>query len=150
MIPIDVDGPFVIARLEEAVSTLRAMRVSRCTPAGIGSGWPDMLRDPEDVAYVTTDDERPHVETPSNAAISRMDEALPWVNLIRADLRFPNHGGCLLRKIVLLRAVVSFRTGREVWSWKRLEGRFNRSREMLRRDHDTAVFVITTALKERT
>ena len=73
----------VFSRLEEAVLTLRALRVAGLKPAGYTSSWPDIVFDMNDVQecdYVRV----PRL-SPTPEAITRMDEALLWLRWLKPE-----------------------------------------------------------------
>ena len=67
----------VSARMEEAASTLRALHVTGLKPMGYRSSWPDVVHDPNE-AYGWVD-EKMRPWPPSPDAITRMEEALDWL-----------------------------------------------------------------------
>ncbi|MEO5350996.1 MAG: DUF6362 family protein [Magnetococcus sp. YQC-3] len=70
-------------RLEEAVKTLQALRVSGTKPKGYASSWPDVLQDPSE-SYGWNDSELRPIP-PSPDAITRMDQTLLWLHWLEPD-----------------------------------------------------------------
>ena len=70
----------VRARLEEAAETLKRLPAVGCFPAALRAQWPDVVRTFWE-AYGADAPCRPRVR-PHPAAISRMDEALPWLRWV--------------------------------------------------------------------
>jgi hypothetical protein len=73
----------IARRLEEAFDTLALLPADR--PGGYVSNWPDIVRSfNEAYGY-----EAVHVKrgAPSPRSIDQMDEAMQWLNLLRADKR---------------------------------------------------------------
>ncbi|MBF0182656.1 MAG: hypothetical protein HQM03_21795 [Magnetococcales bacterium] len=73
----------VAARLEEAASTLRRLKVSGLKPKGYGSSWPDVIHDSMEAygwnrAVVS-------LGPPPADAISRMDETIAWLRWLEPD-----------------------------------------------------------------
>lgn len=106
-----IDAEFVIYRLEEAGRTLLSLPGKGCMPNGFGSGWPEVAQAVIE-AYVGADED-PSVATPSASAIGRMDEAFKWIGHISLAQR--SH-----RRIVLMRSLISPRTERHRWTWRRI------------------------------
>ena len=73
----------VSARMEEAVRTLRALRVSGLKPRGYVSSWPDVVLDPNEAFGQEEVELRAGPPTPE--AITRMDEALQWLCRLEPD-----------------------------------------------------------------
>ncbi len=67
----------VSARMEEAVRTLRTLRVSGLKPRGYVSSWPEMVIDLADASG--QDEVKLRLDPPTPEAITRMDEALQWL-----------------------------------------------------------------------
>ena len=146
------DRETVRLRLEEAGMTLLALpgggRASR-----IGSSMPAVTRQAID-AYGWTD-ERIRPAHPTPAEISRMDEALPWISLIRADNPKPGaaelhslDGGVQLRNIVGARMLIDPITRRYLFSWSRLGKAMGADRKAITRWHEAAMALIATRLNE--
>ncbi len=72
------DAAAVKSRLEEAAETLKVMMLSsRDRPAGMGSGWPDIVQ--ESCEVLGFSDVRVRPAAPPPARISRADEAVIWL-----------------------------------------------------------------------
>ena len=76
---------------------------------------------------------------PPAARISRMDEAMGWINLIQAD-RY------VLRRIVGARSLVSPMTGRYVFPWRRLGAAIGADHKAVQRWHAEGIGLIVAAL----
>ncbi|MBF0460856.1 MAG: hypothetical protein HQL87_05610 [Magnetococcales bacterium] len=74
----------VAAQMEEAVRTLRALRISGLKPRGYVSSWPDVVLDPNE-AFGREDGEF-RASPPTPEAITKMDEALQWLCWLEPDL----------------------------------------------------------------
>ncbi|MBF0400252.1 MAG: hypothetical protein HQL90_05745 [Magnetococcales bacterium] len=73
----------VSARMEEAVRTLRTLRVSGLKPRGYVSSWPEVVID---LANASGQDEvKLRLDPPTPEAITRMDEALHWLCQLEPD-----------------------------------------------------------------
>lgn len=131
------DARFVCYRLEEAGQTLLALPAKGCLPSGVRSAWPDFANAAIDAYGWETAELKPAI--PSATAITRMDEAYRWVQLIPADRR--SH-----RRIVLMRSLVSPRTERHIWSWRRIGAACGWSHTAVRGWHGEAVDWIVTGL----
>ena len=73
----------VAAQMEEAVRTLRALRVSGLKPRGYVSSWPDVVLDPNEAFGQEEVELRAGPPTPE--AITRMDESLQWLCRLEPD-----------------------------------------------------------------
>ena len=141
----------VLARLEEAGQTLLAMPANGAFPAGYRSNWPDVVH--AAVLAYGYDGEGVRPSPPSAASITRMDEAFRWLQLIPLD-RAPNgcgelysrHGGAILRRIVLMRTLVSPVSGRHRWSWRKIGDAFGWDYRAVQRWHAQGLATITLAL----
>ena len=131
-----VDATFVIWRLEEAGRTLLALP---------GTGWSTRLRSTQ-LEMVRTALEsygwgtrpvRPAV--PSAARITRMDEALAWIPLIKQE-RY------VLRRIVGARALVHPISDRYLFSWRRLATVVGADHKAVQRWHAQGIDLIVAAL----
>lgn len=146
------DAEFVIYRLEEAGKTLLALPKDGY-PAGWRSFWPEMVYGAE-VAY-GLDDLRPRGPAPSATNISRMDEAWCWLNLIRAGRSRPGaaelyspHGGVMLRRIVLMRSLVSPIVERHLWSWRKIGKAIGANHESIKLWHAKGIDIIVEELRK--
>ena len=83
----DITGAEILDRLKEAAQTLRRLPPVR-GPMGHRSHWPEWLRDAwfkygSDAAH---DDQHRKMRIPADGdAIDRMDEAIPWLQLLPPD-----------------------------------------------------------------
>ena len=79
MNPLDI-----LIRMEEAAQTLRRMPAPR-GPSGHRSAWPEWLRDPWDKynqpSAIQDLDAKARI-TPSPEEIDRMDETIPWLQIL--------------------------------------------------------------------
>jgi len=131
-----LDPAFVIARLEEAGRTLLALP---------GTGWSTRLRITQyDVVRSALENygwekqpARPAV--PSAARITRMDEAMAWLQLIAQD-RY------VLRRIVGARALVHPVSERHLFSWRRLGAVLGADHKAVQRWHGEGIALIVAAL----
>ncbi|MBF0098378.1 MAG: hypothetical protein HQM04_11470 [Magnetococcales bacterium] len=73
----------VAARMEEAVRTLRLLRISGLKPRGYVSSWPDVVIDLADASG--QDEVKLRLDPPTPEAITRMDEALRWLCWLEPD-----------------------------------------------------------------
>jgi len=126
----------LIARLEEAGSTLLAMP---------NSGYSPHLRVTRyEVVHSALDaygwePARVRVAHPSGAAIDRMDEALGWLSVIPEE-RF------VLRRILGARALTHPLTGRYLYPWRRLGAVLGADHKSVQRWHNDGVGLILAAL----
>ncbi len=131
-----IDAQFVTWRLEEAGATLLALP---------GTGYSTRLRTSslEIVraaieGYGWTEKQvRPPV--PSAAKITRMDEALGWLQLIP-------EGRYVLRRIVGARSLVSPKTERHLFPWRRLGAALGADHKAVQRWHGEGIGLIVAAL----
>lgn len=132
----EITAEYVIGRLQEAVLTVRAL------PGAVG---PKRLS-AQSYGYVAElcDDVAPGTElmirasAPDREAIGRMDEALPWLSLIKTVAG---------RRIVSLRAVVHPLTERHRHSWASIARMIGCDARAVQRWHATAIGEIVEALK---
>lgn len=130
----------IIARLEEAGATLLAMRLSGGSPASLKSAWPDVVHDASEAYGYTGEQVRPAF--PASDAISRMDEALGWIPLIPPD-RY------VWRRVVGARALVSPRTARHLFTWRRIGAVLGCEPRAVRYWHVQAIALIAASLEIR-
>jgi hypothetical protein len=132
-----LDATFVISRLEEAGRTLLALP---------GTGWSTKLRSTQ-LEMVRSALEgygwgtrpvRPAV--PSAARITRMDEALAWIQLIKKERSY------VLRRIVVARALVHPVSDRYLFSWRRLAATVGADHKAVQRWHAQGINLIVAAL----
>jgi len=86
------------------------------------------------------DPEQIRPAAPGPQAITRMDEAFLWVGMIPANKR-------LLRRVVLMRALVHPITERHRWSWRRIGRALGCSHEAVRGWHAQGIDIIVAALR---
>ena len=132
----EADSRYVIARLEEAGTTLLSL------PA---TGYSTRLRTSSiEIVRLAAESygwaDRPvRPAVPSAARITRMDEAMGWIGLIPAD-RY------VLRRIVGARSLVSPMTDRHVFPWRRLGAAVGADHKAVQRWHAEGVRIIVAAL----
>ncbi|MBF0401657.1 MAG: hypothetical protein HQL90_12935 [Magnetococcales bacterium] len=73
----------VAARMEEAVRTLRLLRISGLKPRGYASSWPEVVPGPDEALGRVDDEFRAGPPTPED--ITKMDEALQWLCWLEPD-----------------------------------------------------------------
>ena len=131
-----VDAAFVIARLEDAGSTLLSLP---------GTGWTTRLRT-SNIEIVRTALEnygwteakiRPPV--PAAGKISRMDETMGWIGVIPLD-RY------VLRRIVGARSLVHPVTEKRLFPWRRLGAALGADHKAVQRWHAQGIDMIVAAL----
>jgi hypothetical protein len=133
------DAELVTLRLEEAGATLLSLPASGPRTDMRTSGWPAVHATIEAYGWSGT---RLRPAVPQAAAISRMDEALGWIQLIPQE-------NYVLRRIVGARALVSPLTGRHLFSWRRLGGLLGADGRAVSRWHVKGVAMIVARLNER-
>lgn len=126
----------IIARLEQAGATLLALRLSY-GPTGHRSAMPEPVREAGQSYGWSQATARPAV--PSAAAITAMDEALSWVNLIPPD-RY------VLRRIVNARALVSPTTQRHLYGWTAIARLIGADRRAVQRWHAQGIAMIAARI----
>lgn len=131
------DRAMVIARLEEAGAALLALQVSGTKPAGLKAAWPEYIRQSAESYGYSGLALKPAL--PDSLAISRMDEALGWLNLIPND-RY------VLRRLVGARMMVSPRTGRYLYTWAQIARLLGCDVRVLRRWHEQGIGIICQEL----
>ena len=134
-----VDAETVIARLEEAGTTLLCLPRSGPTTALKQTRHQFVAEALE--AYAATDPSRPRLPVPPAARITRMDQALAWIPLIPPDR-------LVLRRIVGCRALVSPLTGRHLFSWRRLARLLGADHKAISRWHANGIDLIVTTLNQ--
>ena len=125
----------LISELEDALRTLSALprrgpstRLAQLQLPTLSDGRPPA---PEASTRLS-------LPTPSAAAISRMDRTLAWMSLLPAD-RFT------LRRIVLLRVVTNFASGKPM-SWPKIAQAIGADKAALSRWHAQAIEIICRRL----
>jgi Domain of unknown function (DUF6362) len=137
MAPRSPLSPTIIARLEEAGTTLLAMRLGSGAPRQPTSGWPEVVHEQAEAYGWNAARMRPAI--PDAAAISRMDEALGWIGMIPGD-RY------VLRRIVGARALVNPRTQRHLYSWRQLGRLLHADYRAVQRWHSHGIELIAAGL----
>ncbi|MFT9359547.1 DUF6362 family protein [Acetobacter okinawensis] len=104
-------------RLFEAGLTLACLPSHGLRPSSCGSSWQETLMELDDLLSLTAESQiRPPM--PTSVEISRMDEALGWVQ----DIRNAAH-----RRVVLFWMMVHPVTQRHYMSWERIGEKIGRS-----------------------
>ena len=129
-----------------------ALNVPGCRPSGARTWWPTVLHNSAE-AYGYTEEDMP-IRAPSARAITRMDEALGWIRLIPLDPAragsgdlHSRHGGAILRRIVECRCLVNPRSGRHVFSWRRLGDHLSCNHEAARQWHARGLALVLRGLR---
>lgn len=138
-IPGDFTAEYVTAAFEHAGQTLLSLPITGARPAGFRSNMPEIVRQVAEAYAANPEELRP--ATPSARAISEMDKVLNWVSLIPQD-KF------VLRRVIQCRALVSPRTGRHVYSWRKLATFLRCDREAAQRWHAQGIAMITARLNQ--
>jgi hypothetical protein len=134
----------IIARLEEAGTALLAMPMTGYSTQ-MRTTKLDMIRSAlEGYGWETARGEPPKLRpaAPDSARITRMDEALGWIPLIPLDKY-------VLRRIVGARALVSPRTEKHLYPWRRLGTLLGADHKAIQRWHAQGIGMIVGALNER-
>jgi len=134
-----IDAEAVIARLEEAGSTLLALPNTGPSTRLVQSGL-EWARDASESFAQPRAKLRPAV--PDAARITRMDQALAWIPLIPAD-RY------VLRRIVGARSLVNPMNGRYLYSWRRVAIAIGADHKAVQRWHAQGIDLIVTLLNAR-
>lgn len=127
---------YVTARLEEAGATLLSLPGSGPGNALKTSKWPTVHSTVEAYGWSNT---RLRPAMPEAATITRMDEALAWIEAIPQE-------NYVLRRIVGARALVSPLTGRHLFSWRRIGKILGADPRAVRRWYDKGIDLICRAL----
>jgi hypothetical protein len=131
-----IDAQYVTWRLEEAGTALLSL------PA---SGWSTRLRTSAlEVVRAAAESygwagERIRPPVPSAAVITRMDEAMGWLQLIPVE-RY------VLRRIVGARSLVSPLTDKHLFPWRRLGAALGADHKAVQRWHAEGIGLIVAAL----
>ena len=134
---VPLDAKLVTRRLEEAGAVL---------PALPQSGWSTKLRTSNlEVVRTAMESygwgERPvRPPVPSASDITRMDEAMGWVQLIPLD-RY------VLRRIVGARSLVNPLTDRHLFPWRRLGAALGADHKAVQRWHAEGIALIVAGLR---
>ncbi len=132
-----IDAEYVIYRLEEAGRTLMALPDHGYSTWMHTSNLETIQSVMESYGY-TDETVRPAV--PSAHAITRMEEALAWLMLIPRD-RY------VLRRIVGARCLVSPRTDRHLFTWRRVGRMLGADHHAIQRWHSQGIDMIVAALQ---
>ena len=130
------DAEWVIARLEEAGTTLLAMPNTGPSTRLVQGGL-EWVRDVAESYGRGRAKLRPAI--PSAAQITRMDQAYRWISQIPED-RY------VLRRIVGARSLVHPMTGRYLYSWRRLGTAVGADHKAVQRWHAQGIDVIVAVL----
>ena len=105
----------VAAQMEEAVRTLRALRINGLKPRGYVSSWPDVVLDPNEA--FGRDEVELRAGPPTPDAITRMDEALQWLCCLEPDQArlVWMHAEGVPRKTICAKVGMSRMTAWRVW-----------------------------------
>ncbi|MGO2958656.1 MAG: DUF6362 family protein [Acetobacter sp.] len=96
--------------LEEAAFTLAALPANGLRPAGARSGWPDIVRDLEDVGRLDSDIMPPR---PEPDEVSRLDQVLSWVQVFGPSEQH-------YRRVINMRLIVHPISGMHRWNWRKI------------------------------
>jgi hypothetical protein len=131
-----IDATFVTYRLEEAGETLLALP---------GTGYSTRLRT-SSLEIVRTaienygwSDTRVRPPVPSSTKITRMDEALGWIQLIPVE-------NYVLRRIIGARCLISPVTERHLFPWRRLAAALGADHKAVQRWHAQGIAIIVAGL----
>jgi hypothetical protein len=128
---------WIAERLEEAGATLMALPQTGYTTALRITRLDTLNPGAEPTLEART---RPRAPMPSQAAITRMDEAFAWFRLIPPD-RY------MLRRILGGRALIHPITGRHLNSWRKLGERLGADHNAVRRWHGEAIGLLVRGLR---
>ncbi len=128
----------VIGRLEEAGSTLLALPQSGYSTR-LRSSQLDFVREAQELYGSHTSRIRP--ATPSAIQITRMDEALGWLQIIPQS-RY------VLRRIVGARSLVHPVTARHLFSWRKVGHVMGADHKAVQRWHAEGIDIIVASLAE--
>lgn len=150
--PLPLDTEQLGLSLNAAGEALMRLAVRGTRPAGYRQYWPEIVQEVMD-AYGYTPEDLP-VSPPSSRQISAMDEALGWVDFIPLDPPrrseaelYSRHGGAVTRRLVLMRCLISPRTGRPIYSLRRLAKVLHCSPEAARLWHARALDLILRGIR---
>lgn len=134
----DIDARYVVARLEEAGTTMLCLPHSGPTTK-LRMVRYDVVHSAIDAYGWQTAETRIRPPAPDSAAVSRMDEALGWIGLIPQDKY-------VLRRIVGARSLVGPLTGRHLYPWRRLANVLGADHKAIQRWHGQGVAMIVSGL----
>lgn len=132
-----LDSEFTIFRLEQAGTTLLAMRTRSPLPIKPSCAWPDVLH--QAIEAYGWDNARTCPAVPNAAAISLMDRTWQWLRFVPTAQR-------VIRRIVASRSLINPHTGRHVASWRALGNQLHCSHEAARSWHVVGINLITQGL----
>ena len=136
--PHDIDARYVVARLEEAGTTMLCLPHSGPTTKLRMVSY-DVVHSAIDAYGWQTAEARIRPPAPRSAAVSRMDEALGWIALIPQDKY-------VLRRIVGARSLVGPLTGRHLYPWRRLAAVLGADHKAVQRWHGQGITLIVAGL----
>ena len=142
-----LDAPAVIARLEEAGSTLLVLPATGYSTRLRTSKLDIVRAAAEAYGYDTSADGRGggarlRPAAPSSEKITRMDEAYGWLALLPQDKY-------VLRRIVGARSLISPTTERHLYPWRRLATLLGADHKAIQRWHAQGVAQLVKALAAR-
>ena len=132
------DAQLIMARLEEAGRALLALPPSGYS-TGLRMNVATLVRCMIEAGGSEPEHPRIHPPVPSAAGITRMDQALGWIQLIPRDRS-------VLRRIVGARALVNPLTDRHLYPWRRLGTMLGADHKAVQRWHAQGVDIIVSAL----
>ncbi|WP_459774282.1 DUF6362 family protein [Asaia astilbis] len=122
--------------LDEAALTLAALPATGLRPAGAGSGWPDYVRELEDLGWDRESDD--FLPRPGADQVERLDHVLTWVPLIE-DRK--------LRAVVNMRLIVHPISGRHRWEWRKIGNKLGANHKTIQAWHQRACAVIAKKIR---
>ena len=127
----------VIGRLEEAGRTLLALPNTGPSTRLVQGGL-EWVRDATELYSAARTKIRPPI--PDAAQISRMDQAMRWLQFIPNDKY-------VLRRVVGARSLVNPMTGRHLYSWRRLGAAVGADHKTVQRWHGQGIDLIVSGLR---
>jgi hypothetical protein len=127
----------VIGRLEEAGRTLLALPNTGPSTRLVQGGL-EWVRDATEHYSAARTKIRPPI--PDAAQISRMDQAMRWLQFIPNDKY-------VLRRVVGARSLVNPMTGRHLYSWRRLGAAVGADHKAVQRWHGQGIDLIVAGLR---
>ena len=132
------DAAYVVARLEEAGSTLLAMPQSGPSTRLRMSRY-DVVQSAVEAYGWQSAEHRLRPPAPTSQMVSRMDEAMGWITLIPSE-RY------VLRRIVGARSLIAPTTARHLYPWRRLAGLLGADHTAIQRWHRQGIDMIVAGL----
>lgn len=132
-----IDAEMVTARLEHAGQTLLALRAPSPWPQSYRCAMPEVMHQAILAYGYTSEAVRPAI--PDANAISRMDQAWKWLQLI-PQARF------VLRRVVAARSLVNPVSGRHVLGWRHLGRVIHADHHAAQRWHSQGIDIIVEGL----